>query len=116
MDTPTFDRATKVDLRPRIATEVKTDAETLASGKHAAELRQLLERRGVLIFKKIFLTNEQQIAFAKSMGIVVEQGDKGIQPLSMDKKINPTADYQRGQYDLASEKRRNSGFDVGPGC
>jgi hypothetical protein len=22
----------------------------------------------------------------------------------------------RGQYDLASEKRRNSGFDVGPGC
>jgi alpha-ketoglutarate-dependent taurine dioxygenase len=96
MDTATFDRLPKVDLRPRIATEVKLDAETLASGKHAMELRQLLEQRGVLIFKKVFLSNEQQIAFAKSLGIVVEQGDKGIQPLSMDKKINPIADYQRG--------------------
>ena len=96
MSTATLERTlTTVDLTPSTGTEVKIDAETLASGKHAAELRRLLELRGVLVFKQINLTNAQQIAFSKSIGIVVEQGDKGIQPLSMDKKVNPIAEYQR---------------------
>lgn len=97
MDTATLQKPlVKIDLEPRIATEVKTDAATLASGVHAAELRHALEQRGVLIFREIHLNNEQQIAFAQSLGTVVLAGDKGIQPLSMDKKINPVADYQRG--------------------
>src|SRR5438132_681362 len=48
-----------VDLKPLIGTEVKLDAETLASGKHAAELRALLEERGVLIFRGVNLSDEQ---------------------------------------------------------
>lgn len=97
MDSATLQKPLiKIDLEPRIATEVKIDAATLASGAHAAELRQTLEQRGVLIFREVHLNNEQQIALAQSLGTVVLQGDKGIQPLSMDKKINPVADYQRG--------------------
>lgn len=97
MQTTTLERGlTKIDLTPTVATEVVTDAETLASGKYAGELRELLEQRGALLFRQINLTNQQQIAFAKSLGQVVLQGDEGIQSLTMDKTINPTADYQRG--------------------
>ncbi len=85
-----------IDLAPRTATEVKTDASTLASGVHAAQLRQLLEQRGALLFRQVNMSNEQQLAFARSLGTVVLQGEEGIQMLTMDKKVNPTADYQRG--------------------
>ena len=36
---------TTVELTPRIGTEIQTDSETLVSGKHAAQLRELLEQR-----------------------------------------------------------------------
>jgi alpha-ketoglutarate-dependent taurine dioxygenase len=97
MDTATLQQPlTAIELEPRIATEVKIDAATLASGVHATALRKMLEHRGVLIFREVHLNNEQQLDVARSLGTVVLQGDKGIQPLSMDKKINPSADYQRG--------------------
>lgn len=97
MDTATLQKPlVTIDLEPRIATEVKTDAQTLASGVHAAELRRALEQRGVLIFREVHLSNEQQLALARSLGTVVLQGEDGIQKLTMDKTINPVADYQKG--------------------
>jgi len=87
-----------IELTPRIATEIKSDRETLLSGVYAAEIRRLLEARGVLIFREINFTDEQQVAFAKTLGEVIPQGEKGIYKVTLDKKENMQADYLRGAF------------------
>ncbi len=86
----------KRDLTPRIGTGIRTDLETLLGGRHAAEIRELLELRGVLVFPQIGLTDEQQVVFAGTIGDVIEQGEKGIYKVSLDPRESPTAGYLRG--------------------
>lgn len=76
--------ATK-ELTPRIGTEIFTDPETLVSGAAAAEIRSILDQRGVVLFRGINLTDEQQIAFAATLGEVEE----GIFKVTFDKAENP---------------------------
>jgi alpha-ketoglutarate-dependent taurine dioxygenase len=86
-----------VDLKPLVGSEVKTDAETLASGKHAAELRAVLQARGVLIFRGVDLTDEQQLAFSESLGQVVRHGERSpIQKITLDPKVDMAAEYLKG--------------------
>jgi alpha-ketoglutarate-dependent taurine dioxygenase len=86
-----------VDLKPLVGTEVKTDAATLADGAHAAELRALLEARGVLIFRGVDLTDEQQLAFSESLGQVVRHGERSpIQKITLDPKVDMAAEYLKG--------------------
>ncbi|HEX7752888.1 MAG TPA: TauD/TfdA family dioxygenase [Novosphingobium sp.] len=87
-----------VDLTPRIGTELKTDAATLASGEHGAEVRELLERRGVLIVRGAFMTNEQQLAFSHSIGKVQPQGEGGVFKITIDPEVNPGAEYIKGAF------------------
>jgi alpha-ketoglutarate-dependent taurine dioxygenase len=56
------------DLTPCIGAEIRTDTAALLSGKYAKEIRTLLEQRAVLVFPKANLTDEQQIAFSKTIG------------------------------------------------
>lgn len=87
----------KTDLTPLIGTEVRLDADTLAGGKHAAELRSLLEERGVLIFRGVNLSDEQQLAFSESLGEVVRHGDRSpIQKITLDAKVDMAAEYLKG--------------------
>jgi hypothetical protein len=51
-----------------IGSAVHASKKALLSGEHAAAIRDLLERRGVLIFPKIGFTDEEQIAFTKTLG------------------------------------------------
>jgi hypothetical protein len=44
------------DLTARIATEIRADKRDLLSGVHTDALRELLERRGVLVFPGRMLT------------------------------------------------------------
>jgi alpha-ketoglutarate-dependent taurine dioxygenase len=86
-----------VDLTPVIGTEVKVDAETLLSGRFAPQIRALLEERGVLIFREVGLTDEQQVAFTKTLGVqqqeyygaAIEGERKDVFKVSLDPKINP---------------------------
>ena len=84
------------DLSPRIGTEINSDAETLLSGSHAREIRALLEQRGVLVFPRINLGDDQQLEFAKTLGGVIEQGEKGIFKVTWDPRENVMADYLKG--------------------
>ncbi len=88
----------KIDLTPRIATELKADAATLASGEHGAEIRELLEQRGVLIVRGIHMTNEQQLAFSHSLGKVQPQGEGGVFKITIDPDVNPGAEYIKGAF------------------
>jgi alpha-ketoglutarate-dependent taurine dioxygenase len=101
-----------VDLTPRIGTEFKTDIDTLLSGKHAAQIRETLQQRGVVIFRELGLTKEQQVAFADTIGMVKGKATGGIMPISLDKKINAmVAEYLKGSFfwhiDGASEDLPN---------
>lgn len=83
-----------VDLTPRIASQVKLDKATLLSGKHAAELRTLLEKRGVLVFRGIDLSDEEEMALASSLGTLRQDFGRPIMRVTFDKTKNPDhADY-----------------------
>lgn len=84
------------DITPRVGTRITTDHATLAGGTKAAEIRELLEQRGMLLFPKIELSDEEQLAFSRTLGALVEQGDKGLYKVTLDSKITPTAEYLRG--------------------
>jgi alpha-ketoglutarate-dependent taurine dioxygenase len=74
-----------IDLTPRIGTEIRTDPQTLLSGAASAEIRYLLEHRGVVLFRNIHLSDEQQIEFARTLGDI----EQGIFKITFDKQQNP---------------------------
>ena len=86
-------------LKPKIASEVITDKETLLGGKHAGEIRDLLEMRGVLVFPRINLTDEEQVAFTKTLGTFAHEihGEE-IYKITMDTSENVRADYLKGAF------------------
>lgn len=88
----------QVDLTPRIGTEIKLDADTLASGVHGDEIRELLQRRGVLVIRGLHLDNERQLAFSRSLGRVQPQGQGGIFKITIDPRENPGAEYVKGSF------------------
>ena len=87
---------TAISVLPRIATRIEADKQTLMSGARAADIRELLELRGVLIFPQINLTDEEQLVFSRTLGDLVDQGEKGIYKVTLDAKVTPTAEYLRG--------------------
>jgi len=90
---------TTVDLTPRIGTEVKADLATLLDGSIAQELRAVLEQRGVLLFRGVDMTDEQQLAFAKTLGKPRNEHGTDITKVSSDKTKSPIfAEYTEGTY------------------
>lgn len=87
-----------VDLKSRVGTEVIADVDTLLSGNHAAELRSLLERRGILLFRRINFTEEQHVAFSRTLGSVVDHGENGVVTVSMDKAVFPPAELFKASF------------------
>ena len=84
----------KLDLTPRIGSEMRVSKEALLSGAHAAEIRALLVERGVLIARDIHFTDEEQRAFARTLGdlrlgTVKQEGDEGLMKVTFDEKVNP---------------------------
>jgi alpha-ketoglutarate-dependent taurine dioxygenase len=85
------------NITPSIATEILSDKKTLLSGVHAAEIRRLLEHRGVLVFPQISFTDEEQISFTHTLGSFAPElrGEK-IYKITLDAKLNQQADYLKG--------------------
>lgn len=87
--------------KPSIGSIVRTDKETLLSGDKAQEIRALMEERGVLVFPEINMTDAEQIAFTKTLGVMGhDTGEKkdDVYPITMDESINPNADYLKGAF------------------
>ena len=85
-------------LTDRIGTEIRTDVETLLTPDVAAGIRRLLVERGVLVFKELELSDEQQVTLARLLGNLREEGEKGIFKITLDKKLNSRADYLKGSF------------------
>jgi alpha-ketoglutarate-dependent taurine dioxygenase len=68
-----------VDVTPRIGSEIRTDLETLLSGREAENIRNTLEQRGVVFFRGLEISDEEQVAIAKTLGDLVQnEGESGI--------------------------------------
>jgi alpha-ketoglutarate-dependent taurine dioxygenase len=85
---------TAIDLKPKIGSELKSDAKTLLDGSHTQEIRDLLVKRGVIIMRDIDLNDDQQRAFTRSLGdlrlgTVKKEGDEGLMKVTMDASVNP---------------------------
>lgn len=88
-----------IDLTPRIGAEIRIDKGALLGGQHGAAIREVLQRRGVVIIRGLGLTKDEQLAVAATLGKVQQQGDKGIFPITLDPKIGGfTAEYLKGSF------------------
>ena len=85
-------------LKDGIGAEIRTDAETLLNADIAAKVRRLLIERGVLVFRKLALTDEQQVTLANLMGTLRQEGEKGIYKITLDKSANERRDYLKGSF------------------
>src|ERR1700751_1278357 len=80
------------DLTPRIATEIRTDKRYLLSAVDADILRELLERRGVLVFPQIHLTDEEQVTFTETLGtLAIERHGEQVYNVTLDTTVNKQA-------------------------
>ena len=82
-----------VELSPRIGTEIRAGKTDLLKGGLREEIRDLLEQRGILLFRGLGLTEEEQLEFSSTIGEVFDQGEKGIFRVTLDRSITPQADY-----------------------
>ncbi|MDG2005357.1 MAG: TauD/TfdA family dioxygenase [Novosphingobium sp.] len=81
------------ELTPRIGTEIKASKADLLAGDFREEIRDLLEQRGILLFRELDFTDEEQRAFSATIGEVFDQGEDGIFRVTLDRSITPQADY-----------------------
>ena len=87
------------DIKPRIGSRIVADKQTLLSGRYAAEIRDLLEQRGVLVFPKVNMTDEEQVAFTRTLGnFAHEIHGEEIYKVTMDSAENVRADYLKGAF------------------
>ena len=85
------------DVKPRIATEVLADKDSLLSGEHSTELRELLERRGVLIFPEINFNDDEQVTFTNTLGkLAPEMAGENVYKVTLDQTANAHSEYLKG--------------------
>ena len=87
------------NLKPKIGAEILADKATLLSGEHAAEIRDLLEQRGVLVFPTIGFTDEEQLEFTKTLGTTAkERTGEEVFPISLDPKVSSGVEYLKASF------------------
>ena len=89
---------TGIPLNENIGAEVQTDINQILKRETGTALRELLVRRGVLVFKQLNLSDEQQVELAGNMGRLREEGEQGIYKITLDKKANARGDYLKGSF------------------
>lgn len=86
-------------LRPNIGSKILNSKEELLSGELAGAIRDLLEERGVLVFKSIHFTDQEQIAFTKTLGEFAPEGMDGenVSKITVNPELNSEgAEYLKG--------------------
>lgn len=87
------------EIKPKIGSRVLAGKEALLSGDCAAEIMDLLEQRGVLVFPEINFTDQEQIAFTETLGTFArELRGEDIYKVTLDAGQNSTAEYLKGAF------------------
>ena len=94
-------------LKPGIGAKVNVDRAVLLDKNLSPRWLELLETHGVLIFPRVGLSDEEQLAFTDAMGARVNftksiaGGDKsaaGVYTVTLDPKINTEPEYVLGTF------------------
>ena len=86
-------------IKPDIGAIVLAGKEALLGGAHAAEIRTLLEERGVLVFPQVHFSSEEQIAFTKTLGrFESDRGDGEATDISIDPAGGRSAQYTKSSF------------------
>src|SRR5262245_43965222 len=106
-----------VPLTPRIGAKAAVRRDDLFDPAFRDECLAALDRYGVLLFPRIGLSDEEQVAFSRNLGDVVPQGPKrpdGTQEvvfkITLDPRENPSAEYLKSTI----EWHIDGLFDDGP--
>jgi len=82
------------NIKPSIGARVLNTKEELLDGELGSAIMDLLEHRGVLVFPEIHFTDEEQIAFTKTLGTFArEMRGEEIYKITLDAGQNETAEY-----------------------
>jgi alpha-ketoglutarate-dependent taurine dioxygenase len=84
-------------LKPEIGAEVLAGKDALLAGEHAADIRELLEQRGVLVFPRVSFTRDEQIAFTETLGQIAPDGAEKAIKVTMDAS-NPSREYAKASF------------------
>ena len=97
------------DIKPKIGSRILNTKAELLSGDLAAQLRDLIEQRGVLVFPQIHFTDEEQIEFTRTLGnYAAENPDGSVSKITLDVKENPAAaEYLKGSLYWHIDGTRN---------
>lgn len=89
-------------LTPRIGSEVKLGKDALLGGEHAGEIRELLVRRGAVVFRDVFVDAAELREIARTLGdlrlgtakrgsdgATLSEGEEGVMRITLDEKKNP---------------------------
>jgi len=98
------------NIKPKIGSRILNNKEDLLSGELADDIRELLEQRGVLVFPEISFSEDEQIAFTRTLGTFAPEGEgnEGVTKITLDVKENPSsAEYLKGSLYWHIDGTRN---------
>ncbi|MDB5970384.1 MAG: taurine catabolism dioxygenase TauD [Hydrocarboniphaga sp.] len=92
-------------IKPAIGAVVHLDRSQITDAAIAKQCMELVDKHGVIVFPKLGLTDEEQIAFTEKLGARVNfttsapGGDKGgLYTISLDPKLNSEPEYVLGTF------------------
>jgi alpha-ketoglutarate-dependent taurine dioxygenase len=84
-----------IDLAPLIGSQVRVDLGGLLSGRHAAQIRDLLARRGVVVVRGVPMDADEQRAISRTLGQLDLPTAEAHANISLDPALNKGAEYIR---------------------
>lgn len=86
-------------IKPNIGCEVLSGKAELLSGKHAGQIRELLEQCGVIVFPGIGFTDAEQIAFTRTLGNTArERSGEEVFTVSLDPEKTSGVEYLKASF------------------
>ena len=77
------------DLTPNIGTMVETDIDTLVSGTASPRISELIQQRGVIVIRGLAMDDDQQLAFTRTLGPVLEEKSGEVYKVTYDPAHSP---------------------------
>jgi alpha-ketoglutarate-dependent taurine dioxygenase len=88
-----------VPIKPLIGAKVHAGKSKLLSGAHSAEIRALMEERGVLVFPGVGFSDAELVAFTRTLGTYApDKPDDAVTAISLDPATAANADYTRSSF------------------
>jgi alpha-ketoglutarate-dependent taurine dioxygenase len=92
------------NIKPHIGAIVEVDRHALLGDQVIAQVLDLLEKRGVLVFPRIGLTDAEQLAFTDRLGTRVNflgalpGTDSDVYKITLDRERNPQPEYVQATF------------------